>query len=94
MNGPAFEGRSPDSGAAPHSNGMLLYEFHELFRVAVMRGRTVARAVIAEHRRPIAFAELAGGLDERVEHQLKVESRTADDFENVSGCDLLLACFV
>src|SRR4051794_22287970 len=56
----------------------------------MVRSETIARAVIAEHHRLISLAELAGGFDERVEHRLKVEGRTADDLEDLGGCGLLL----
>ena len=41
----------------------------------------------------IRFAKPRGGFDQRVEHRLEVESRAADDLEDISGRGLLLQRF-
>jgi hypothetical protein len=36
---------------------------------------------------------MSGRLNQRVEHRLQVERRSADDLEHVGGCSLLFAGF-
>ena len=41
----------------------------------------------------IRLAQLCGRLDQRIEHRLQIEGRTADDLEHVGGGGLLLQQF-
>jgi len=41
----------------------------------------------------IGFAQAAGRFDQRIKHDLQIESRLADDLEHVSGGSLLLQGF-
>jgi hypothetical protein len=53
------------------------------------------QSAILELEDPYVFgtAENCGGLDQRVEHRLKIEFRAADNLENVGGGRLLLQGF-
>src|SRR5262249_56637086 len=54
------------------------------------RREPVASSFLAGDESLVRIAETSGGPDQRIEHALKIEGRSADDLEHVGGRGLLL----
>src|SRR6516162_9378986 len=57
---------------------------------AVSRDGAIGRALLAMHRRHVGIAQPCRRFRQRIEYRLQIKSRTADNFEHVRGCRLLL----
>src|SRR6516165_3374715 len=57
---------------------------------AVSRDGAIGRALLAMHRRHVGIAQPRRRFRQRIEYRLQIKSRTADNFEHIRGCRLLL----
>src|SRR5262245_29636863 len=94
LHGSALKKNSPSEAASPRRNREGLVKFNVLGREAVtcrnVMPRLFRRVANLGH---ISLAKLGGGLYQRVQHGLEIESRTTDDLEHVGSCGLLLQGF-
>src|SRR5215472_1984735 len=57
---------------------------------AVSRDGAIGRALLAMHRRHVGIAQPRRRFRQRIEYRLQIKSRTADNFEHIRSCRLLL----
>jgi hypothetical protein len=88
----AFE-RVPDQRAASWRNRIILHQLLKLLGKTVAGDQVMNLTLTTEYECAISIAKARRRLDERVEHRLQIESRTADDLEHVGGGGLLLQRF-
>ena len=72
---------------------MSFQEFEVLGTGAGRRAGAEHVAVAQENDPGIGLAKFGGRRRQRVEHALQIEGGTADDFQYVAGCGLLLKGF-
>ena len=90
LNWPAFHKDTPGHRSASSVKRQTLDKLAEFYRVAVARRSTEAFISGAKDLSHICFAQSRCRFDERIEHGLQIESRTADDLEYVGSGGLLL----
>src|SRR6516164_10818967 len=86
----AFEYRSPDNAAPSRFEWNAKTCFSMSGRAAVSRDGAIVRALLAMHRRHVGIAQPRRRFRQRIEYRLQIKSRTADNFEHIRGCRLLL----
>ena len=59
----------------------------------MVSGRAIEVAITSEEKGAIRFTQSGCRLDQRIEHRLQIEGRSADNFEHVGGGGLLLQRF-
>src|SRR5262249_29071531 len=87
------EARSPDQRASARCNRMFPYVGLVFPGEAVVRSEMVEPVLEEKDEGVLGLAEPSGGLDKRIEHRLELESRAADDLEDLRGRGLLLERF-
>src|SRR5262249_41851839 len=88
-----LEARSPDQRASARCNRMFPYVGLVFPGEAVVRSEMVEPVLEEKDEGVLGLAEPSGGLDKRIEHRLELESRAADDLEDLRGRGLLLERF-
>src|SRR5262245_680956 len=90
MNGLALEQDSPNHRPGiSQLEWLALHALCDLGRKAVVRDVMIEAAPCNSDDGSICATESRRGLDQRVEHCLQIEGRTADDLEHVGGSGLL-----
>jgi hypothetical protein len=93
VNDPGLESSSPRQRSSSDRNWMLFEILFEFARVAVIGGKTIDLAIAQEKKGAICLAQPGPRFDQRVEHNLEIKGRAADDLEHVGGGGLLLQRF-
>src|SRR6266700_7569510 len=94
MNGLALEQDPPNHRPGISRLDWLAHHaLCDLGKKAVVRDVMIEAAPCNSDDGSICVTESRGGLDQRVEHCLQIEGRTADDLEHVGGRSLLLQRF-
>jgi hypothetical protein len=62
--------------------------------MAVARSPTIELAIAAKKPCMFCITKASRRLDQSVQHCRQSECRPADDFQHISGCGLILPCFV
>src|SRR5262249_29363193 len=81
---------SPGDRATACRNRMSRHELVEFAGIAIARNLSVLFALCPIKRCHLSCAKASRRLDQRIEHRLQIEGRTADDLEHVCGGSLLL----
>src|SRR5262249_21555002 len=91
-----YSSRDGDSSGERFSaqrEGMLLDVFLQFGREAITRRDAIDVAVTEEDGGPFSLAKSCRRLGKSVQHHLKIERRSANDFEHIGGGCLLLQRF-
>ena len=89
----AFERHTTHGGPPPWRDGMTFVKFPEFARIVKVSHTLIDFTVTTKQQTTFRLAQANSRLDQRIEHALEIERRTADDFEHVGGCGLLLEGF-
>src|SRR5262249_4963387 len=90
LNCPTSKHGAADNGATTHFDWMILHEPLDFRRMTEIRDLPIHATLLAIDRSHVRIAQSDRRLDERIKHSLKIERRSADDLEHVSGGGLLL----
>ena len=89
----ALQHRAAGHRAAIRPDRVLLQKFDVVGGKADRSASPIDVAIPAQDEGHLGVAQMRGGLDQRVEHGLQVESRAADGFQHVADGGLLLQRF-
>src|SRR3974377_1900719 len=90
MNCLAFTHHAAQHRPSPRRDRMIAEVLLELSRKHIACDAWIGFALRPVNRCAVRITQARSRLDQRIQHRLKVESRAADDFEDIgSGCLLL-----
>src|SRR6266567_5520810 len=90
MNDFAFKQDAPLYRSTVDSSRVTCGELVVFTREPVVRFEVVSFPLRSAYDHRVRLAQAGGRLDERIEHRLEIERRTADDLEDLGRCCLLL----
>src|SRR5262245_47827970 len=93
VNRPTLQHGSPGNRAASWRDWVVFDELPVLLGKPMRGAQVKDIALTTENERVFRLAQPCRRSDERIEHGLQIEGRTADDLEHVGGRGLLLERF-
>jgi hypothetical protein len=90
VHGAALRHDSSGEGPAARRNRRGGHDIDHAPRVSITGGELEIRAQRSKNGPHVGIAQPRRGFEQRIEHDLKIEGRAADDLEDLGGGDLLL----